>query len=216
LKLEAVFLFFEMSSTRRRQAMRLIHSSLLVGAAMLGLGAFALPAAGKDPAIHEMTLRLPDGGIETIRYTGNVAPEVTFVQVPFGITWGVPVKFGFEPSFTAFHQFEADVDRQINAFWRQAQMMARRSSDNGLAEATLPKLTPGGSSYLFVSESFGNNVCSRMTEITSSPDGGKPKVVSRTSGNCNASPSGALAPPSVGTIPVHNTLPGASVPRTAL
>lgn len=39
--------------------MRLIHASLLVGAAVLGLGAFALPAVGNDPAPHEITIQLP-------------------------------------------------------------------------------------------------------------------------------------------------------------
>lgn len=44
--------------------MRLIHSSLLVGAADLGVGAIALPTSGKDLAIHEMTIQLPGGSTE--------------------------------------------------------------------------------------------------------------------------------------------------------
>lgn len=199
--------------------MRLIHASLLVGAAVLGLGAFALPAASKDPATHEITLQLPGGGTETIRYTGDVAPKVTFAQAPFGVAWLAPVAFGFEPSFAAFDRIAADMDRQMDAFWRQARTMVRWSPDSSLTEASLPQLIPGGSAYSFVSESFGNNVCTRMTEITSSPDGGKPKVVSRTSGNCDASPSGALTAPnpaSARTIAVHNAVPATSVLRTAL
>lgn len=199
--------------------MRLIHASLLVGAAVLGLGAFALPAASKDPATHEITLQLPGGSTETIRYTGDVAPKVTFAEAPLGVTWAAPMSFGFEPSFAAFDRIAADMDRQMDAFWRQAQTMARWSPDSNLTEAALPQLIPGGSAYSFVSESFGNNVCTRMTEITSSPDGGKPKVVSRTSGNCDASPTGALTAPnpsSARTIAVHNAVPVTSVPRTAL
>lgn len=199
--------------------MRLIHASLLVGAAVLGLGALALPAAAKDPAIHEMTIQLPGGGTETIHYTGNAAPKVTFVQAPFDVTWVAPVAFGFEPSFAALDRIAADMDRQMDAFWRQAQTIARLSPDSSLTEASLPQLAPGGSAYSFVSESFGNNVCTRMTEITSSPDGGKPKVVSRSSGKCDASPTGALAAPNPSnarTIAVHNAVPATAVPRTAL
>ena len=199
--------------------MRLKHASLLVGAAVLGLGAFALPAAGKDPATHEITLRLPGGGTETIRYTGDVAPKVTFVQAPFGVAWAAPTPFGFEPSFAAFDRIGADMDREIDAFWRQAQTMARWSPDSSLTAPALPQLIPGGSAYSFVSESFGNNICTRMTEITSSPDGGKPKVVSRTSGNCDANPTGALTAPnpsSARTIAVHSAVTSTSVPRTAL
>jgi hypothetical protein len=166
-----------------------------------------------------MTLQLPGGGSETIRYTGDVAPKVAFVQAPFDVAWDSPVTFGFEPSFAAFNRITADMDRQMGDFWRQAQAMARWSSDGNLTEAALPQLAPGGSAYSFVSESFGNSVCTRMTEVTSSPDGGKPKVVSRTSGNCDASPTGAMTAPnpsSARTIAAHNTLPATSVPPTAL
>src|SRR5579863_4512448 len=103
--------------------MRLKHASLLVGAAVLGLGAFALPATGKDPALHEMTVQLPGGSTETIRYTGDVAPKVTFIQAPFDVAWVAPVTFGFEPSFAALDRIAADMDRQMDTFWRQAQTM---------------------------------------------------------------------------------------------
>jgi hypothetical protein len=199
--------------------MRLIHASLLVGAAVLGLGALALPATAKDPAAHEMTFQIPGGGTETIHYIGKFAPKVTIVQSPFDVTWAAPVAFGFEPSFAALDRIVADMNRQMAGFWRQAQTIARLSPDSSLTEASLPQLTPGGSAYSFVSESFGDNVCTRMTEITSSPNGGKPKFVSRTSGNCDASPTGALAAPnssSARTIAVHNAVPATAVPRTAL
>ena len=198
--------------------MRLIHASLLVGAAVLGLSAFALPTASKGPAVHEITLPLPGGGTETIRYTGDVAPKVTFAQAPFGVAWPAPVAFGFEPSFAAFDRIAAVMDRQMDAFWHQAQTMERWSLDSSLTEVALPQSVPGGSAYSFVSESFGNNVCTHMTEITSSPDGGKPKVVSRTSGNCDAGSTGASTAPnpsSARTIAVHNAVPATSVPRTA-
>ena len=162
--------------------MRLMTASLLGGSALLGRGAFAVPAAG-NPALHEMTVQLPGGGTETIRYTGDVAPKVSFVHVPFAIAWAAPMTFGFAPSFAALDRIATDMDRQMDAFWRQAQSMANSSGNMDLRQAALQNLEPGGSAYTVVSQSVGGNVCIRMTEITSPPNGGKPNVVSRTSGN---------------------------------
>jgi hypothetical protein len=200
--------------------MRLIHASLLVGAAVLGLIAFTLPGTGKDPTVHEMTIQLPGGGSETIQYTGKVAPKVSFDQRPFLLTWPAPIAFGFEPSFAALDRIAADMDRQMDTFWRQADTMARRESPD-LDQVEIQNLSPGASAYSIMSESFGNNFCSRVTEITTRPNGGKPKVVSRTSGNCNASPGGALtsAPNSSSgakSLAIHSAIPATSVTRTTL
>ena len=201
--------------------MRLIYSTLLVGAAALGLAAFAPPATGKDPAVHEMTIQLPGGGSETIRYTGDVAPKVSFERGPFEFAWPALIAFGFDPPFAALDRVSADLDRQMDAFWRQAETLARWPKSQDLTQAGFQNLGPGASAYSVVSESFGNNFCSRVTEITTPLNGGKPKVVSRTSGNCNASPGGALttAPtPSSGakSIALHSAVPATSVPRTTL
>jgi hypothetical protein len=201
--------------------MRLIHTSLLAGAAVLGLSAFALPASGKDPTVHEMTIQLPGGGSETIQYSGAVAPKVSFDQRPVLLASPAPIAFGFEPSFAAFDQIAADMDRQMDAFWRQADAMTRGPQSPDLSQVELQNLGPGTSAYSVVSESFGNNFCSRVTQITTPPNGGKPQVVSRTSGNCNASPGSALttAPnPASGakSIAIHSAIPVTSVPRTTL
>lgn len=199
--------------------MRLITSSLLVGAAVLCLGAFAPPATGREPATHEMTIQLPNGGSETIVYTGDVAPKVTFVQEPFAVAWPGPATFGFGPSFAAFDRIAADINRQMDSFWRQAQTMANWSGSGDLSQASLQKLAPGSSAYSVVSQSFGDKVCTRMTQITSSPNGGEPKVVSRTSGNCDASPTGAgisASPTGARTIADHHAIPATPVSRTAL
>lgn len=199
--------------------MRFSSVAILSAAAVLGLGALALPAAGKNPATHEMTIQLPDGGTEIVSYIGNVAPKVSFVPVPVGVDWLEPKTQGFDPSFVALDRIAADMDRQMDAFWRQAQMVANWSAKGDLSQAAIQHLGPGGSANFFVSESFGNNICTRMTEITASPDGGKPKVVSRTSGNCDASPAGPPASSNrlgADRIPVHNAIPATIVNRTAL
>jgi len=199
--------------------MRLPLASLLIGTAILGLAAFGQAAAAKDPTFHQMTIQLPGGGTETIRYTGDVAPKVSFVQTPFDIAWPAPIAFGFAPSFAALDRIAADMDRQMDTFWRQAQTMANWSAKDGLSHAALQSPEPGSSAYSVVSESFGNNVCTRMTEITTPPNGGQPKVVSRTSGHCDASPNGTAAsanPPGAKPIAIHSAIPATAVPRTAL
>lgn len=196
--------------------MRPKHASLLVGAAVLGLGAFALPAAGKNPATHEMTIQLPGGGSETIRYTGDVPPNVTFAADPLGLS-GTGEPFALDPSFATIRRIAAEMDRQMDAFWRQPRM-GNWTAGGEFGQRALPNLVPGSSSYSVVSESFGNNVCTRMTEITAAPNGRKPKVLSRTSGNCDASPAGASTALTSGarTIADHDAIPATAVPRTAL
>jgi hypothetical protein len=221
LKAGAVFLIFDCLQTHQEAAMRLIHTSLLVGAAVLGLGAFALPVVGKDLAIHEMTVQLPGGGSETIQYAGEVVPKVRFDRDPFLLAWSSPVALSFGPSFADFDRIGEDLDYQMNAFWRQVDTMARWPQSQTLSQVGLQNLLPGASAYSVVSESFGNNVCTRTTEITTPPDGGKPKVVSQTSGNCSESPGGALmvspsTPSGAKSIAVHSAIQTSSAPRTAL
>jgi hypothetical protein len=199
--------------------MRLIHSTLLAGAAVLGLGALALPALGKDPAVHEMTIQLPGGGNETIQYTGTTAPKVRFDQQAFLQAWPGPIAFGFEPSFAALDRIAADMDRQMDAFWREADTMARWPQSPDLSQVELQNLGPGASAYSVVSESSGNNFCSRVTEITTPPSGGKPEVVSRTSGNCDPSPGSAstnISQSGATSIALPSAAPATSVTRTAL
>jgi hypothetical protein len=136
-----------------------------------------------------MTLALPGGGSEVIEYTGTIRPKVTVTQMPLYGTplfaaWPMPPIFGaFAPSpdLVAFSHWAAHLDRQVNAFWHQAW-----SGQGVPIQAALKNLGPGGSIYSVVSSSSGNNFCAHMTSITTPVDGGKPKVVSRTSGNCGA------------------------------
>ena len=199
--------------------MRKISAILLAGAAVLSLGAFALPAANRAPTIHEMTIQLPGGGTETIRYTSKAAPEVSFNQAPLAMAWPAPAEFGWEPSFAAFDRLAAEMDREMGALLRQARTFAPWSTNSELNQAALRDLGAGGSAYTVVSETIGNNVCTRMTQITTPPNGGKPKVVSRTSGNCDASPSGtAVSSNRLGAVPIaaQGTIPAAAVLQTAL
>ncbi len=176
--------------------MRTTTTVFLAGAAIAGLTGLAL-AAG--PAIHEMTVQGPDGAVAQVRYTGSVAPKVTFVQGPanpFAVSfWGEPSPFAELDRITAL------MDRQMAQMMYQARALEQPGSP--LSQAVLTDVPAGSASYSFVSTASGNGFCMRTTQITSSPNGGKPKVVSQTSGNCggqsgtaaqvkNAPPSGSL------------------------
>ena len=57
--------------------------------------------------------------------------------------------------------------------------------------AALGNLPPGTESYSMVSTWSGNGVCAQSVEITSPANGGKPRVVSHSSGECASGPGSA-------------------------
>lgn len=159
--------------------MRTATTALLAGAAIVGLTGLAL-AAG--PAIHEMTVQGAGGAVAHVRYTGSAAPNVTFVQGPadpFVVSvWRAPSPFAELDRITAL------MDRQMVQMMYQARMLQQQSLGSPLNQAALTDMPAGSASYSFVSTTSGNGFCMRTTQVTSSPNGGKPKIVSQTSGNC--------------------------------
>jgi hypothetical protein len=150
---------------------------LLASAAIAGLTGLAL-AAG--PAVHQMTIQGPDGAVAQVRYTGSVAPKVTFVQGaadPFAVGF-----WGASSPFAELDRITALMDRQMAQMMYQARVLQQAGSP--LNQAVFAGMPAGSERYSFVSTTSGNGFCMRTTQITSSPDGGKPKVVSQTSGNC--------------------------------
>lgn len=149
---------------------------LLAGVAGISLAASASLAAGNT---HELTVRLPGGGIERIEYTGNVAPRV--IMSPYA--W--PAAF-FAPalSFAAFDRMAAEMDREMAAFRNEAETLARVPANGGLDEAALRNLPPGAASWSMTSISMGDGFCSQSVEVTRPANGGKPQVVRHQSGNC--------------------------------
>ena len=138
----------------------------LVVAGIAGLVVAGTAALAADSGPHEMTVRLPGGGIEHIEYKGNVAPRIVVRQSPFDVTW--PVMIGFEPSsFAMFDRMAAQMDREMAAFRQQAESLQNIAMPNGqgLDEAALRNLPPGAMSYSSVrSFSTGSGMCSRSVE----------------------------------------------------
>jgi hypothetical protein len=165
------------------------HSLVLIaGAAALALTA-AVTAAVASGAIdrHEITVRLPGGGTERIEYTGE-APRVVLSPAPLAWPWAGPDDFWIPSSFARLERMSADMDRQMDALFKDE--MAMLSSAPTLDDAALSNLPAGTISTTWFSTSSGNGFCTRVTQISKPAPGGKPQIVSRETGDCG-SKSGA-------------------------
>ena len=165
--------------------MRSLQTVLLAGVAAAAIG-FSGVALAQNADTHLMTVRLPDGGVAQIRYTGNVAPQVSLSQSPAALDVFAPMPSLFGPNspFAELDRISAEIDHQAAAMFRQARTIAAEARSGQLTEAAMRNLPPGSQSYTFISEASGSGVCSQSVEITSRGNGAPPRVVSHSSGNC--------------------------------
>jgi hypothetical protein len=161
--------------------MRKIRTAVFAGVAALAAAGTALAAPAET---RVMKVGLPDGSIAQIEYRGEIAPKVIVAPaarlVP--VQWIDP--FDVAP-FAMFDRMAAAMSRQSDLMMRQ--MLALRSQPNAPSEiniASFGALPAGTVSYRYVATSSGAGSCSRSVEITSLGSGQKPKVVSRSSGDC--------------------------------
>lgn len=176
--------------------MRMLRNTVLAGVAAIGLAGFSGAAAAHGPQIHVLTVPLPGGGVEEIHYTGDIPPQVTIAPgwaSPSALA-PLPAMFGPDSPFAMMQRISAAMDRQAAAMLRQAEALADAPSA-ALSEAALRNLPPGTQSYSFFSSVNGNRVCSRSVAITTPANGGRPHVVTRSSGSCGAPETGAAALP---------------------
>jgi hypothetical protein len=154
---------------------------LIASAAALAFTAATTAVASGPSDRHEITVRLPGGGIERIEYTGE-APRIVVSPAPFAQARFAPADF-WAP-FAGLEQISADMDRQMDALWKD--QMAVFANAPKLDDAKLTNLPPGTVSTTWVSTSFGNGFCSRVTQISEPASGGKPQVQSHETGDCGA------------------------------
>lgn len=170
--------------------MRKIRTAVFAGVAALAAAGTALAAPAET---RVMKVGLPDGSIARIEYRGEVAPKVVVAPaarfVP--VQWIDP--FDAAP-FAMFDRIAAAMNRQSDLMMRH--MLALQSQPNPLGDinlASLGSLPAGTVSYRYVATSSGTGTCSRSVEVTSHGSGQKPKVVSRSSGDCGGMSSGPTA-----------------------
>jgi hypothetical protein len=193
------------SATHPMEArMRFMRPMLLASLATALAGVTAVAAAERQP-VHVLTVSLPDGSVEHIRYTGDVAPRIVIGAGDAATALsGSPAglfdsAFGPDSAFAAFDRIAAEMDRQAATMLQQA-MTAAPSDTSGpamltpAALASLARAPAGATSYSFVSSSSGAGTCSRSVEVTSLGDGKAPQVIRKASGDCGGGAKASPAP----------------------
>lgn len=170
--------------------MHTLKTLVLAGAAAVVLCGACGAVAAENAQSHVMTIRLPSGAIEEIRYTGNIAPRVVVSSERAPVDFGWPVAlFGPGSAFAEMDRISAAMNRQMDVVLHNAEALA---DEPGLVtEIDAGKLPPGTQGFSFVSTMSGNGVCGTSVEITSRGDGQKPQVVSKSWGDCGKGHNGA-------------------------
>ena len=198
--------------------MRARHTTILAGCAALAIaGLYEHATAGSvlPQQAHVLTFQLPDGEVEQISYSGNVAPGISISPVPApfaAFTSDVPAVE--QAPFADFDRIEAQMDQQINDMMKQNQLLAAQpflgldGTSGQLTQAALGKLPAGTSSYLMVSTLSPKGECTRTVQISAPTGGGVQNVVSKSSGDCSGEPALTVAAPAVQSAPTRgaNTL----------
>jgi hypothetical protein len=149
--------------------MRTTRLALLTGAAAIILAGYAGIAQAKSPETHVLTLRLPDGQTEQVRYVGNVPPTVILAPDAMA-SWSEPAN-----PFAMLDQISAQMDRQAQTLLSEIDAMGA------------PQLT----GFASIPAMAGPGVCMRSVEITYTGGGAAPHVVSHSAGDCGATGEGA-------------------------
>jgi hypothetical protein len=182
--------------------MRTLRTALL-GVAAIGLiGAVAF--AADAPRTHVLIIPLPNGGVEQIRYSGDVAPAVTFRQgSPAAAAWASP--FGPGSPFAMLDRIQAEMDRQMAAMLQHPMVMPQIGG--GQLQHVTAGEPPAGAqqSYSMVSTFSGGPSCTQSVEVTSQGPGQPPRVVRQSSGDCGAGAKAAPAAPAVAIPPGRRT-----------
>ena len=143
-------------------------------------------SAGELVKTHVLTVRLPDGSLEQIRYVGDQPPRISIDDQPAPVFSPRFESFGADSPFAALDRMSAEMDREAAALWSET---ARLSDSTLLPSGDLTSVgfgnpPPGARSFSVVSTLSGGHMCTRSVEYSASPDGGRPRIVTRTSGDC--------------------------------
>jgi hypothetical protein len=152
-----------------------LRNALLAGAAVVTLaGAASLAQAQTTdtPAgVHVMNVRLPDGAVQQIAYTGDVAPRIVFV----------PVAQQVASPFALLERVSEQMDRQMAMMMQAFSPMMTQTFAGAPIQAGFGVMPAGA------------GVCMRSISVTYTGNG-QPHVVSKTAGNCGATAPAANAP----------------------
>ena len=166
--------------------MQKLRTAAVIGAALLAAAGLAGASAGELVKTHVLTVRLPDGSLEQIRYSGDQPPRISVDDQPAPVFSPRFESFGADSPFAALDRMSAEMDREAAALWNETARLSDSTllPSGDLTAVDFGKLPPGARSFSVVSTLSGGHVCTRSVEYSASPDGGRPRIVTRTSGDC--------------------------------
>jgi hypothetical protein len=145
--------------------MKSLRMSVLAGSAAVALIACAGLALAQSPALHHMTVALPNGGTAQIAYSGDIPPKVSFDSDPFQ-----EAAYGLTP-FSRLERISAAMDQEMNAWMNEAGFW------------DMPMLTPAQIQADLRNAPQGS-FCMESMSVTRTSSDAAPKVVSYHYGNC--------------------------------
>lgn len=191
--------------------MKTSQIALAAGAAALALVAVAGWAEAKKPDVHVLTVRLPAGGVEKIRFVGGMAPQIALDPevAPIALLAPFGASLGPDSPFAMLDRISARMDQELARLIQDADALttAPLPGEGLLSRADLGPPPADGESFVSVSTVSGGTVCTRTTQVTALGQGQPPKVVSRASGDCTGH-AAALAAPTVH----YEAAPAAALP----
>jgi hypothetical protein len=169
--------------------MRPVRTFLVTGAASLILAGAAIAAREK---MHVTSVQLPDGSIEQVQYSGDVAPKIVMVPTtPVSSAGFFESAFGPDSPFAMMDRISARMEAQTDAMMRQAATLAAQRGDGYAVTPTSMANMPAGSfRYTMVSTTSGSQGCTQTVQITTG-QGEQPRVVNSSSGDCGVLERGA-------------------------
>jgi len=192
--------------------MPLIRTALLAGASALAVAGLAGLAQARTPQTHVLTIQLPGGGMEQVRYTGAIPPQVVLQPMPAPMPMAFAPMFRPDSPFAMLDRISAEMDQQAMAMMREVAAMQRGlPSPDQLIQPGLAAPPPGGAGYGFIADLSGRGVCTQSVSITVPAGGGAPHVVRHASGDCGHLGRG-VAPAAQPTAPAR--VPGMIEVRT--
>jgi len=162
------------------------RTAILASAAALAIAGLAGTAAAHSINSHVLNVRLPDGSVEHIRYTGDQPPAVSFAPLPASPGFQPADSFfGVGSPFAVMDRISAMMDRDADAMLRRMSRLDRMTFDHpGVLSVDLRDLPPGAEGYSSVSTMSGGHVCTRTMEYDATGHG-KPRVKTSVSGDCS-------------------------------
>jgi hypothetical protein len=154
-----------------------------------GVAAIAcVTAAAAAEKQHVMAVRLPDGSVEHVRYTGDTPPRI-LIAAP--VAQPMAPMAAFDP-FADMDRISAMMDAQANAMMAHASEMQRvamtQAASAPAGQATVVNLPQGAGGFSYVSTTTVNGkTCTVSMQSQPGQQGAQPQMLRKVSGDgCTA------------------------------